>query len=352
MKEDSSSSSSSTAQRCAACAAYGCLLPSDWTILAAAAATGQTGRCHLSLVLSLCTKNNAVAKVRTQSFKTLGDIYATVLPGCYFELENAALRTLLQGMEDTVSSVRCMALFASGNLAQSLNLLDQLPDGLDVGLFSAVAKTSFERLDDRDQKVAANASRSTAYFACITLREDFRTTLEAATASGGDFHVSNFLEQVLQSYVVRLRDLLSLARGNDASQLSWKQRSGIKKQGRAACNSLGLLFQRHAAETMNATDAVACLLDCVEHWRSLEEKTRMAACAALRSLDPQSLSRCVGRGDTTIARSILTCCALACWGSGSRPDSKDLIREFSLLLCHLLTLRGPPRYHIHYSFLQ
>jgi len=315
--------SGNAAQKCSACAAYSCMQTSDWSCLAA-----NEGRCHLTGVLSLCKDD--VAKVRTQSFKTLGDICATVKPGSYYSCDNSILQSLHRAMEDSSSPV--MALFCAANLAQSLDLLALLPEDLDICLFCRVAESSFALLDDSDQKVASNSSRATGYFCCIALREDFASRVEARKC---DFLISKFLNQVLDSYVLCLQCLLALAQGNNAHQLSWKQRCRIKKQGRAACISLGLLFERGITKQTNATNAIVCLLDSVGQAKVLDEKFVSAACTALSLLGQTPLSQCLEMEGTILGRASNACCALVFQGANFRPG-KDLIQAASLLLSHLM----------------
>jgi len=321
------SSDGSVAQTCTGCAAFCCLLQSDWSLLSI-----DEGSRHLKSITSLCS--DARVKVRIQSFKTLGDICENALPGRYFGMENNFLFNFLRGMEDAASTVRCMALFAAGNLAQSANILNKLPSDLDISLCCSVAKRAFVLLDDKDHKVASNASRATSQFSCLVLREDFRTSLNA---NDSDFHPSDFLEQVLNSYVISLRAALSLATRTVPAQLSWKQRSGIKKLGRAACNSLGLLFERISTTGIDIADAIDCLLECIDHTTCLEEKLVMSACTALQSLDRTSLSSCFEPYDTSLGKAAVHCCGILFGsGSNSRP-SNDLRLAVGSLLLHLLS---------------
>jgi hypothetical protein len=133
-----------------------------------------------------------------------------------------------------------------------------------------------------------------------------------------------------------LLSLLPSAQDEVFLRLSGKQRSGAKKQGRAACIALGLLFVRNISHHTDATHAVSCLLECIDHIKILDEKVAVSSANALRSLDQRTLSDCVALNDSRIGRAMNSCFNIVF--SGASRGSRDIHNAASLLLSHLLPI--------------
>lgn len=121
------------------------------------------------------------------------------------------------------------------------------------------------------------------------------------------------LRLIIDALSTKLRATLSLASPETKGNLSWKQRSIAKKHGWGACHSLAHILKKGAAlgnEILQValSEAVKQLLSCVEHISLLNEKVTVSAMAALRELQPLSLSELGGK--TGLIGEALATCAL------------------------------------------
>lgn len=330
--------------QCKACDGLSCLQRSDW-----AAVSHITAESCIARLLTLCANPSSGADVIAASCKAVGDICTNYDPYDFFLLgrdgaagswiPNMILSSMIQNMTDENSAtVQCMALFAVGNMMQALYDRAQPPVGLESTLVCATAESSLALVANLIEKVAVNAIRSTGFVACVVLR--YREDLEEVHS---EFRATFYCVRVIRSLTRNVRAAVSLALCFGETRSSWKQRSGIKKQGWGSCNVLAALFEQKVLDEFRAVgaesicqEAVSCLLDCVVNASAMTEKIAISAFAALRSLDRTSLSQMI-LGETTLGNVIASCSALL-FGelTGSRPRNTHLCREVELLLAHLL----------------
>jgi hypothetical protein len=324
--------------KCVTVASYGSLLGCDWSAL-----SGDEGGClaHVCSILLLCDKaSKSSAKVRSEACKAVGDICAHYLPTNFLPLQSKSEARLFcdrvgqvvtEMQADTAASVRSMALFAAGNLVQSLRA-DSIPIMLDMATLSRLVLKVRGCMDDPDDKVTANAIRSVAHATCLMLRGDYHLALK-----GTGVEPEVFLSDVLNALAERVRLSLLLARGGE-SQKSWKQRSAVKKHGWGAANSLATLFSDLGVVSEDMVKVyqkvVATLVECVEALSIVHEKVAISCMAALCSLKPRSFSRISGR-QGLVGRTVIAC-LVHYVDRESRDTNKKVARELDLLLLHLL----------------
>jgi hypothetical protein len=230
-----------------------------------------------------------------------------------------------------------MALFAVGILAQALlsHSSPHIANGLDAHLVIKLAESSLTLMADADKKVAVTAVRATGCFACLVLQH--RDYLEASAVG---FRAVAYLEGVVQSIVQNVRAAVSLALCTGLGHLSWKQRSGIKKQGWGACNALANLFKHDISKEASGCaricqEAVSCLMNCAEHVSSLNEKVAISALAALQSIDRISLSRIL-LDATTAGYALESCFVFLFDECNFRVMNPYLLLEVKAFLAHVL----------------
>jgi hypothetical protein len=329
-------SSENSSCKCAGVAAYGALVGLDWTALSV-----EDGGClvHVRSVLLLCDgvgKPNA--KVRSETCKAIGDVCAQ-----YFSagrpLQDMREARLIcdevcivveRAMNDTVASVRSMALYAAGNLVQSLRE-ERVPLIVDPVMFSSLALTVRDCMGDQDDKVTGNAIRSVAHVICLMLREDHSVALETTIVEP-----RAFLNGVMKSLSTRIRLALSLARGGE-SKRSWKERQSVKKHGWGASNSLATIFSDIDVDDVvleACQDAVASLVECLEALQVVHEKVAISSMAALRSVQLRSLSRISGKS-ALVGRAVISCLVNTV-DHEMRDTNEKLGHELDLLFLHLL----------------
>jgi hypothetical protein len=127
--------------QCTGCAAFSCVLLTDWAVISA------PERC-IARVLALCSDDSTA--VKTASCKAVGDICTNYVPNAQLGdgaagtiLCNKILRVMHQAMkEGNPVSVQCMALFAVGNLTHALYHRSTVR--LDARLVNTVAESSLD----------------------------------------------------------------------------------------------------------------------------------------------------------------------------------------------------------------
>jgi hypothetical protein len=324
--------------KCAGVAAYGSLVGIDWVLLSA-----EGGGClaRVRSILVLCDgggKRNA--KVRSETCKAVGDICAEYFSADSFQLQDMGEVRLIcdevcvvveRAMNDTVASVRSMALYAAGNLAQSL-LEDAVPLVVNPVVFSRLMLRVRDLMDDHDDKVTGNAIRSVAHAVCLLLREDHSAAFKDTTVEP-----RAFLNGVMKSLSTRILLCISLARGGK-SERSWKERTAIKKHGWGASNSLATIFSDIVIDDAvleACQDAVAALVECLEALQVVHEKVALSSMVALRSVQPRSLSRLSGKS-ALVGRAVITCLVHNSVDHQMRDINEKIGRELDLVLLHLL----------------
>jgi hypothetical protein len=130
---------------------------------------------------------------------------------------------------------------------------------------------------------------------------------------------------------------ISLARGGN-SERSWKERTAIKKHGWGASNSLATIFSDIVIDDAvleACQDAVAALVECLETLRVIHEKVAISSIAALRSVQPCSLSRISGKS-ALVGRAVIACLVHNTVDHETRDTNEKIGRELDCVLLHLL----------------
>jgi hypothetical protein len=324
---------------CVGVAAYGSLVGLDWALLSA-----EDGGClaRVRSILLLCDGGgNRSAKVRSETCKAVGDMCAEYFSAESFQLQDMGEARLIcdevcvvveRAMNDTVASVRSMALYAAGNLAQSLRE-DAVPLIVNPVAFSRLILRVRDLMDDDDDKATGNAIRSVAHAVCLLLREDHSVAFKNTTVEP-----RAFLNGVMKSLSTRIRLCISLARGGKLER-SWKERTAIKKHGWGASNSLATIFSDVVIDNAvleACQDAVAALVECMETLRVVHEKVAISSMAALRSIQPRCLVRISGKS-ALVGRAVIACLVHNTAVDHETRDTNNKIgRELDCVLLHLL----------------
>jgi hypothetical protein len=327
--------------QCAGCEGYANLGRGDWLC------TSFHAEAHVKLLLSRCSPETP-EDVAAAVCKAIGSVCST-----YFESKSAdALDSML--VSDTIhslchpldrpGSVQCMALFAIGNLAQtlhrrSLNLGQQ--EARDICL---VAEKSLALVSSANEKVIVNAIRVSAWLVCWVFR--YRTQCETARRDCA-FSAVTYLRHVVQALSDSIQSALLLCR-DGVLLLTWKQHSKAKKQGWGACNALAVLFENHFASSSGCDEntwsiyktAVSHLMDCVANLTRLHEKVALSTVAALVKLERSSFATLVA-STGKVGMSLVSCVDFLFQDHHDRPLNEQMHREVGALLTLLLSCATP-----------
>jgi len=334
----------SASSKITSCGAYASFLPSDWDTVAdcSRGKGGEGCLCHFDLLLNLCEDDETSNKVRTEAWKALGDMCSS-----YFSIiceqsgdgrfsSEAKLicekvcQALVEAVVNSTSSVRGMALFAAGNIAQAVRHLAN-PELFDVDLLTQVAVRVLDRIDDDDAKVAGNSVRAVGHFCCLLCLKEYTSALEDA-----DFDLLLFLDKAIHSLTNKVENVLSLSFGNGQSR-SWTKRQAIKKHGWGACNSLATMFESgiiRVARQEGVSKAVCILFECVDQMHALLEKVVISSMHALRSVVPSTISRIYGKGEAMVD-AVITC-LLQMFERDTSLCRHKLEQETEVFLVHVL----------------
>jgi hypothetical protein len=327
--------------KCITCSAYGFLLPSDWMTLFSR--EPSLSARHVRNILFLCTSQPSSLKLRSESCKAVGDVCSAMIQGIDdatvldYVLLKEVLHVMLQASNDFSGNVRSMALFTVGNLFQSLFSVNNVSNGLDEqGLFAVAEKCLDLIQSDIDEKVACNAIRSVGHALNLMLRDDYREMFNQST-----FYVADFLHRVIQALVSVIDLALMLELESDFKrQMTWKQRSGTKKKGRGACNSLVILLKSNLLKEIQfqqlLPEPFECLIRCIRHVSIINEKLALSASAALRAIDVPTLSRLFGSSDDRLGVLALASCCNFLFSDNDKVAMTKTKTELQSLLLHLL----------------
>lgn len=240
---------------------------------------------HFERIMRCCRHLNA--KFRELGCKAVGEFctqfFGTVHTSIDLnsqEIVNVIFNQMLLCTKDANVGVRAMAIFAIGNLNDSIRISDmyQLSSGEMTRRFISVAIKS---LDDNNDKVVSNAIRCIGHAGFVLFKQ--------ASSS-----LSEFTQQTIEALTEKLSYAVTVSLSCEARErLTWKQRAAAKKHGWGACHSLGLLLEGMPEDFVGDTstnDVISCafqrLVQCVENHEILSLKLVVSAIDALCKFPP------------------------------------------------------------------
>ena len=299
--------------RVAACSCFSYLLPQDWNALETASGGSLT---HISPILELCSQGSA--HTMAQSLKALGSLCTSYYSPLRAKLLAAKAQqqstgvqrictVAIQSSTNGSAKVRCMAIFAIGNLCFCLRQHPDLAILIDCRALESLSHRLIDATKDPDDKVTGNAIRSAGHVASLLLERDmlgYNRTNEATWQT-------SFYRSIIALLANVVRDSIRAACKKDVSTLSWKDRQWRNKHGWGSCHTLTLLIESgikcQADISSEVYDAACALVECVDCISLLNEKMASSACVAMTALlsmdssvlgartDRESLiGRCIG----------------------------------------------------------
>ncbi|KAG7363403.1 heat repeat-containing protein [Nitzschia inconspicua] len=263
---------------------YSYFLGVDWRQLA----EKEKLRIHLHRITMQC--NAASAKLRELACKAIGEFCTQ-----FFGEGNSAIvftsRTiaeevcgqLLQSSKDTHPTVRAMAIFALGNLADSVRACETY-HLLDEEIVCAIVQLVVEALNDRNDKVVGNAIRCVGHAGFVVLKQKSSSAYRLA-------------REILERLTEKLSRSLSASLDKESNVvLTWKQRSTAKKHGWGTCYSLGMILGAISHDCSDENSMIAgcahafqMLSLCLQHHACLNLKFVLAAMDAMCKISPTTM---------------------------------------------------------------
>lgn len=289
---------------------FGSLLSGDWSCLG-------VGEVHIAGILDFCTDQDQNAKIRSQACKAVGDVCTEYFVSACKDktvVANLVLGAMATLLNDLKAPVRCMALFAIGNLLMAANLQRGQKWSHSLGL-SEIALLVHGCLHDDDEKVKGNAIRSLGHVTVFLLR--------SSNAQ------NEFLDMVMSSY----DDILASAFDEHVNRrLTWKQRSASRKHAWGAAFALGQIIE--AIDDMSRYQSnIVRLLECVAKADHLHDKIVFASSAALQRVAEVTFAKPAFFESLVEAEKLCLTKLYPRSYQPSRPQSGDY---FEPLLLHLL----------------
>lgn len=285
-----------------ALSAYGSLLPHDWDALV----KKSVAVSHLNPIICLCQDSTCNSKVRKVAFKALGDV-STNYFSCQGAKEHVNLyenksicksicEAILRELErENESVVSMMALYSLGNVARIVkefhgNMLDHMNlEHFTVRLLE-ICNPKRDKISS-DPKMQINAIRALGHLVCLIFSERGKIALNEEEKVNW---IGN-LTRVLDTLDFSVRQMVCLGKGEIQENLSWKERSAVKKIGLAACHALSLLLPLvHESRELDeraresTRQCLLSLMDCVFNLSCLHEKVGHVAMSVLCSINPSS----------------------------------------------------------------
>lgn len=305
-----------TTRQMTALTCYSLLHQCDWTILV----DSETFQQHLDLILSCCAVEKAEQKMRSDTYRNLGEICSNLLFAFGATGDVDALtdfcenvcRLFLAGLT-AHKNVGSMAMFGLGNLAQALTTAERRnllrPESLKL-----LGTSVCEKLDSEDPKIASNTIRAASHAVCLLCQDKCHEGFSGKT-----------VERVLQALSLRIHEAFVLSHG-ESSCLSWKQRSAAKKLGWGACNALATICSASTPSLVYMAPTfpicVERLFLCLGEMQTMNDKIVAASLTAILSINPDVLGK-VTEGKTYFAQSFV---GLLCgFSNTSREKSKNAI---------------------------
>lgn len=193
-------------------------------------------------------------------------------------------------------------MFAVGNLAHVLRDKASTEVLIPLSFFQPLLTEVYSCLLESNEKLCGNAIRTIGHLVSL----GFHSPYKASGALNG-WAASSFYRNVLRSLGDKVLSALS---SKSCSQLTWKQRSAAKKHGWGACNSLALVLDCDEAATNEnltyAQGSLQTLVQCIEHFRHLNEKVSLSASIAVRKISGSRLSQ-ISSGSGLVGTALASC---------------------------------------------
>ena len=301
----------SSAIRSCSVSAIGSLLKSDWMELFRLNVDNanelEIEWSPFDSILRLCdAKEEKVSNVRLSSCKAIGEICAECicqdgkpLPDHFIlSFTSKICEAMVQSLADEVPSVRYKALFAIGNAAFAMKDHDNYQEC--APSFQYIFPSICACLNDKDEKVVANAIRSISHTSYFMYRPEClsKSEMEIDTCS-----------MLLSKLSAKVNFAIDDAIGESPSGLTWKQRNGAKKQAWNACTTLGTLLGFSDLlpflDDLLLESTLSCLFRCIV-LSNIHKKIATAAVTALTELPIGLWQRVSGKCDT-IGRGLAVC---------------------------------------------
>jgi hypothetical protein len=313
----------------AACMAYGCLLPTDWEMLVQ---TSETYTVHFCTMLDVC-QSDCGAKVKAEAFKSLGDMCLRFFDPC-LSMQTVALTIVWAETGRKIFSVtrsvnaplvKSMAIFAIGNLAQSLKDRS-LPLMIEDEDLNEFVNISMEGLCDPDDRVVANAIRAVGHVVSLLDRYNKYDPL---------------VHDMLSLLGDRVKAAMEITSDSGSKHvLSWKQRSTVKKLAWGACNSLKVMFESNITSNprfdISVIKSLEQLVSCIECYGRLHVKVTCCAATALRTFTLYWPTFSLRLNGTDLMGKCIVYCLSALFDSDRITPNDKLIQEMELLCSSLL----------------
>jgi hypothetical protein len=321
-----------------ACAALGSMLSSDWNMLQC-----DVVKSFIDQMVQLCVSRESTVKLKNQCCKSIGDICENYLASDASQTDDEVTayicNLVTEGMLAVLADSKCkfaaksMALFTCGNVMRGILLRASNPAVIHNGIVRDLAEIAFQLVACSEGKISVNAVRCIGFVTCVlfAIETDSEMIAVLPTFQRG----TETLNMLVQAY------LSQIANGND-HHIGWKQRTRIKKECRAACNAISVIFKHigrvprnHATQCLEKP--VAALIRCLTHWPDTNDKVIVTALAALRSLDTLILSDiCSRSGDNALGLGLIFCCN-ALFINPEMKQSSFGVHEIALTLRHFMS---------------
>lgn len=266
----------------ASCRSLGHLLAMDWGVH-----TTPSSSRYVTRLLALCRSNTTNQKVKMESYRAIGKLCLTLLssPSISFDRQESQGYDLAdQIMEaillaDARPSIRAMALFAGGNLFQSLSLRSVTPHILKESRIGEMESFFAQCALEKDEKVGVNAFRSLGSLCGLLASPAF-------TNDRNTFGTRDFVKTSVDACSELLFGLTVPQANNN--NMTWKERSSKKKICRAAARCLEVIF--HSISESDEELLVLCIppFDCLlslsSHVQTVDSKVAASILSALRSM--------------------------------------------------------------------
>lgn len=261
----------------------------DWLVLL----NQQPNPIQLMLPICLEYSGDEDANVRAEACRSLGNmvteclesfdnLYHDELKSKIHDIVVDAIKVTASAVEDSTAGVRSMALFAMGNIALAVGMMDHVDNEFVQKLpLLQLSEVTFKHLVDSDEKVVGNAIRTLGHL-CNLLYNNHSIEVNLHTYEKMTWvKLCGLISQELSSKIE-----LSVTDVVDAlNQRSWRQRSHAKRHAWGSCQALSsILCCKVAEEETNRAGvkaAIHSLIKCIRNAQLMNEKIVYGALSTL-----------------------------------------------------------------------